>query len=219
MRKYLVKYKDKFGEEKTKISSDGSTMYLIIRGIKFEGEDFDCLEGKIDDDKFEYIKYADGSGDLTNFRMKIIFPVKISHKTKIKTENVTFEIEVGKTNDIAKLSPNSIELDASFGFFNSTKKWGVNSMWEMKKMLPKDTRLITCLTCSKSAYTPGEGKSFGGLICFKKMQKDFNNASNNHELINIIGKGWAEDTIINVQETFDCYEHQYYIKNNGGYKS
>jgi len=40
MRKYLVKYKDKFGEEKTEISSDGATMSLILRGIKFEGDDF-----------------------------------------------------------------------------------------------------------------------------------------------------------------------------------
>lgn len=214
MRKYVVKYKDKFGEEKTEICSDGSTISLTLRGIKFEGDDFDLLEGKVDDDKFEYIKYADGSGDLTNFRMKIIFPIKIFHQTKIITENMAFEIEIGKTNNINKLSPNSVELNTPFGFFSSKKTVGLfwNSMIEIQNMLPKNTQIKTCFSCTNSDYHPLGGGMFGALLCFKNLQKDFNNASNNLELTNLIDKGWEEGTIFNVQETFDCSEHRFYTK-------
>lgn len=222
MRKYKVKYIDKFGEEETVISSDGSTMYLTLRGIDFEGDDFEMLEGKIDEDKFEYIKYHADLGDLINFRMIVVFPIQIYRADKIIIEHIKFEFEVGSTTKIEGLSPivNTVELDASFGEFTSQKQvgWFENSIIEIQNMLPKATQIKTCVSCKYSSYHPIGCGMFGGLHCFKNLKEEASKVSNKDDLMNLWDKGNEEKTSFNVQEVFDCGEHQFETEDDWTYK-
>ena len=223
MRKYKVKYKDKFGEEETEISSDGSTMYITLRSIQFEGTDFEAFEGEVDKRKFDYEMYQDGTGELTNFRMEVVFPIKIYHTKKIVNEKIKFEIEVGKELEIDGLESivNSIELNTSFGNFKSTKKieWFEDAIIEIQNMLPKKTQIKTCLSCKYSNYHPVGNGMFGTLYCFKKIKNKINTFNNKYDLMNIWTKeAIGNEEIFNVQEIFDCSEHQFITKNDWTYK-
>ncbi len=223
MRKYKVIYRDKFGEEETEISSDGSIMYVTLRGIKFEGSDFEGFEGEVDKNKFDYEMYQNGSGDLTNFIMEVIFPIKIEHENKIVTKKMKFNIEVGKEHEIEGLESivNAIELNTAFGKFKSTKKveWFEDAIIEIQNMLPEKTQIKTCLSCKYSNYHPVGNGMFGSLYCFKKIKKQLNIIIDKHDLMRLwTNEAVEKGEIFNVQEIFDCSEHQFIAKNDWTYK-
>lgn len=223
MRKYPIKFVDKFGEEESEISSDGSDMHLTLRGIKFEGSDFEGLSGAVDATKFDYEIFQDGSGDLTNFRMEVTFPIKIDHDSKIHTEQFTVNIEVGKELEIDGLDSivHTAELDTPFGKFNSTKKmeWFEGAVIEIQNMLPEKTQIKTCLSCKYSNYHPVGNGMFGSLYCFKKLKNETSAIRDKYDLMNL----WTEEAVKNkdicsVQEIFDCPEHQFITKADWTYK-
>ncbi|WP_299677016.1 DUF6304 family protein [uncultured Tenacibaculum sp.] len=223
MRKYSVIYKDKFGEEETEITSDGSTMFLTLRNIDFEGSDFESLEGKIDTNKFQYEMYQNGLGDLTNFIMEVTIPIKISHEEKIQTEKIRFIVEVGEDLDFNSLNPilYTVELNTSYGKFTSKRKidWFENSIIEIQNLLPNRTQIKTCLSCKYANYHPVGNGMFGSLYCFKKMKKKLKAIKDKHDLMDL----WTEEAvknndIFNVQEVFDCSEHEFITPQDWTYK-
>ncbi|AMV32078.1 hypothetical protein VN12_08140 [Pirellula sp. SH-Sr6A] len=44
MTTYPASYKDKFGEESTTILNDGDSITMMVRGVRFKGNDFDSFE-------------------------------------------------------------------------------------------------------------------------------------------------------------------------------
>lgn len=220
MRKYPINYKDKFGKEKTEITTDGSTMYLTMRGIKFKGVDFESLEGAIETNKFQYEMYQDGSGVLTNFRMEIELSVKLHHKNKTVFSKIKFNIGVGNKLKI-ETPKDTVELETPFGRFKSQKKieYFEGSIIEIQKMLPSNTQLIICLSCKYSNYHPVGNGMFGALYCFKQMKNKVANVNNKHDLMNL----WTEEAVLNnhifnVHEVFDCAEHKFITKHDWTYK-
>jgi hypothetical protein len=157
MRKYPATYQDKRGTETTVINSDGSDMFLTLRGIDFEGSDFEMLSGEIDDSKFDYEKYEDGSGDLTNFKMTVEIPIRLFDKATKKTftEPLTINVEVGETVNIQGLDSviNSLTLATSFGDFTFAKKleWMEDAMIAIQNQLPENIYLKTCLSCKRAS--------------------------------------------------------------------
>jgi len=223
MRQYKIIYKDKFGEEKTEIFSDGSILHVTLRGIKFEGSDFEGFKGEVDKSKFDYEMFQDDFGELTNFIMEVVFPIKIEYENKIITEEIKFTIEVGKELEIKELDSivNKIELNTSFGNFISTKKveWFEDAIIAIQNMLPEKMQIKTCLSCKYSNYHPVGNGMFGSLYCFKKIKKQLRTISNKDDLIRL----WTDEAvenkeIFNVQEIFDCSEHQFITKNDWAYK-
>ncbi len=223
MRKYPIRYIDKFGIEETEIISDGSTMHLILRGIEFKGSNFEALEGNVDKSKFQYEMYQDGSGDLTNFRLEITFPVKIYHENKIVTEKIKFNIEVGEDLEIKGLESivNSVELDSSFGIFKSNKKveWFEDAIIEIQNMLPDKVQIKTCLSCKYSNYHPIGNGMYGSLYCFNKIKSKLSAINDKFDLMDLWTNEAVENKeIFNVQETFDCPNHQFITKHDWTYK-
>jgi len=223
MRQYKIIYKDKFGEEETEIFSDGSIMYVTLRGIKFEGSDFESFKGEVDKSKFDYEMFQDDFRELTNFIMEVIFPIKIEDKNKIITEEIKFTIEVGKELEIKGLDSivNKIELNTSFRNFISTKKveWFEDAIIEIQNMLPKKMQIKTCLSCKYSNYHPVGNGMFGSLYCFKKIKKELSTIRDKYDLMSLMTNEAVEnEEIFNVQEIFDCSEHQFITKNDWTYK-
>ena len=223
MRKYPVLYIDKFGKEETEISSDGSSMGLTLRGIQFKGIDFEGLEGEVDENKFQYQFYEKGLAELTNFRIEVLFPIKINYKNKIISEKIKFTIEVGEGVEIEGLNSvvNTVELDTFFGNFKTNKKveWFEDAIIEIQNLLPKNTEIITCLSCKYSNYHPVGNGMFGSLYCFKKIKNKVKTFSNKHDLMNVwTKKAINKNEIFNVQELFDCADHKFISKEDWTYK-
>jgi hypothetical protein len=43
---YPARYKDRNGSETTAILNDGALLTMVVRGVRFEGNDFDSFEPK-----------------------------------------------------------------------------------------------------------------------------------------------------------------------------
>ncbi|NOQ75240.1 MAG: hypothetical protein GQ574_24725 [Crocinitomix sp.] len=226
MRKYEVIYQDKRSTETTSLKSNGSNMHLTLRGIDFEGLDFEMLTGEIDETKFDYEKFEDGSGALTNFKITIKMPLSlfdISEK-KTFTETLTIHIVVGETITIKGLDSaiNSLTLSTSFGDFTFTKEleWMEDVLIGIQKQLPDNIYLKTCLSCKYSNYSPYGNGMFGSIYCFKHLKDDLKELNGKHDLLDLwTAERVAEGKIFSVQETFDCSEHQIPSKADWYYKS
>ena len=59
---------------------------------------------------------------------------------------------------------------------------------------------------------------FGGLNCFRDLKDEINKISNKGDLMNLWDKGYKEKTTFNVQEIFDCPEHEFETKSDWRYK-
>ena len=220
MRVYPVTYTDRFAEEKACIFSDGSILYFTIRDTQFEGSDFEMLTSEeVDHSKFDFEEFADGSGDLTNFRMKITFPILITHNDTETRELLTCHIDVGDDSYLPAIT-NTLELNTSFGKFTSNQKieWFEDSILEIQKQLPKNTHIKNCLSCKHSHYHPVGNGMFGSLHCFKKIAPT--PITSKDDLFDI----WTEEAvennrIFNVQETFDCENHQFITPDDWVYKN
>ncbi|WP_108870053.1 DUF6304 family protein [Aquimarina aquimarini] len=227
MREYLATYQDKRGAETIYIKSDGSDMFFTLRGIDFEGHDFEILTAtEIDETKFDYELFADGSGDLTNFRLTIQIPILLFNAVTKNTftETLIAYIEVGETTTIEEVDSeiNSLLITTSFGEFGVKNKleWMEDALIALQKQLPENIYLKTCLSCKYSNYSPYGNGMFGNIYCFKNFKKELKRVNDKHDLLDIWTKeAMDEGNIFSVQETFDCPEH--HIPNNGDwyYKS
>lgn len=215
MRKYSVKYKDKYGEIKTEIDTDGNTMNLTLRGIEFKGVDFEGLEGKIDESKFEYVIYENGIGDLTNFELTVAIPINIIWNGKEVIGNITAFVSTGNENSIVRL-----KLKTEFGIFEDEKEYGYfeDALLGIQKKLPKNTKIKTCLSCKYSNYHPVGNGMFGGLNCFRNLKKDVEKICDKSDLMNLWDKGVENNSTFNVQEVFVCNEHKFVTQNDWVYK-
>lgn len=227
MRKYLAKYEDKRGVETTYIKSDGSDMFLTLRGIDFEGSDFDQLTAeKVDKKKFDFELFTDGSGDLTNFKITVTIPVLFynSQSEETFTENLIAHIEVGETTTIKELDSeiNSLNLTSSFGVFKVKKKleWMEDALVALQNKLPEHIYLKTCLSCKYSNYSPYGNGMFGSIYCFKNIKEQLVTLHDKSDLLDI----WTAEAVnkgamFSVQETFECNEHQLLSEDDWVYKS
>ncbi|SHJ98332.1 DUF6304 family protein [Pseudozobellia thermophila] len=217
MRTYPVTYKDRFGEESTTILSDGSTMCLTLRAIEFKGIDFEMLSGKMDHTQFEYEKYQDGTGYLTNFEMDVQFPIKINSGTIADSGEITAHIRTGREKETLV----SLELTTAFGKFLNSKKheWFEDALIEIQQLLPQKCRIKSCLSCRYSNYHPIGNGMFGGLHCFRNLKCEARHVSNKGELMLLWQKGEEENKIFNVQEIYDCPEHAFLTQKDWAYKS
>lgn len=222
MRKYKTTYQDKNGTESFYIESDGSDMFFTLRGIDFEGHDFEMLGGAVDHDKFDYDLYEDGSGDLTNFNISLEIPILLfdSNSNSTFTETLIAHVEVGKSP--TENLKHGLQLSTSFGNFEYTKKitWMEDDLIALQKELPENIYLKTCLSCKYSNYSPFGNGMFGSIYCFKNLKSKLPHLRDKSDLFNI----WTREAmdkgdIFSVQETFDCSEHQLPTEDDWVYKN
>lgn len=226
MREYVATYKDKRGTEMIRIKSDGSDMFFTLREIDFEGSDFEMLTAsEIDNTKFDYEMFEDGSGDITNFKITITIPIQLYNveNDEVFIENLTVYIEVGETITIkgADSEIDCLTLKTPFGAYIVKKKleWMEDALIVLQNQLPENIYLKTCLSCKYSNYSPYGNGMYGNIYCFKKLKDELKKIKDKHGLLHLwtpeaVGKG----DVFSVQETFDCLEHQIPTKEDWYYK-
>lgn len=227
MRGYKATYKDKRGSENVIIKSDGSLLYTSIRGIELYGADFDQLTAEvIDNNKFDYEMFTNGSGDITNFSLTITFPIQFynSLTNQTFTENLIANIVVGKATTIEGLNHeiSSLTLNTSSGIYTINKKleWMEDALLLLQKQLPVNFYLKTCLSCKYSNYSPFGNSMFGSLYCFKNIREQLTSLNDKTDLLNIWTKeAMDKEDIVEVQETFYCTAHQLPTEDDWCYKS
>lgn len=226
MQTYPAIFTDRFGTEQTEILSDGSCMYLTLRGIDFEGSDFEALSGIIDDSKFDYVKYEDGSGDITHFALTVTLPLVLFDKLtqSTSTEKLKVYVVVGKLTTIDGLDSEitSLSLSTSFGNFSFDKKleWMEDALIGLQNKLPDHIYLKNCLSCKFSNYHPVGNGMFGAMCCFKNYKAEVELLTSKYDLMDLWTAERIQDkSLFFVQETFVCPDHQFLSENDYFYKS
>lgn len=226
MRIYQGTYQDKRGVETIAIKSDGSTMYLSLREIDFEGYDFEMMTGEIDATKFDYDIRRDGSGGITNFQLTITIPIQLYDNKTDKTfiEPLTTYVEVGETTTIDGLDSEltGLILNTSFGEFKVEKnlEWMEDALIAIQEQLPSNIYLKTCISCKYANYSPFGNGMFGSIYCFKNLKSILKKLNDKTDLLDIWTKEAMDNgNIFSVQETFDCPEHQLPTEDDWYYKN
>jgi len=218
---YKAIYTDKFGEENVDISSDGSIMYIPLRGVIFEGTDFEWLSGEIDESKFQYECY-EGGADLTNFKITVTFPIKIEHQQKITTEQITFTYTTGDQTGIKgqALNSDTVVLNTYFGKFTLNQKVEhfEDSLLKIHVKLPKGTDIKACVSCKYSTYHPLGGADFGDLTCLKNAKELLPEIHDKNSLMSVYDEAYGGGKAFKVQEVFLCPEHEYETLDDWRYK-
>ncbi|NQY31367.1 MAG: hypothetical protein HRT69_18115, partial [Flavobacteriaceae bacterium] len=212
--------------ESIHIKSDGSTMYLTLRGIDFEGHDFEALTGEIDDTKFEYEIFKGYTlKHLSNFKLTVTIPILLynSLSNQTLTENLTVAIEVGETVKIMGLDSEitNLKLSSCFGEFVVEKKleWMEDALIALQNKLPENIYLKTCLSCKYSNYSPFGNGMFGSIYCFKNIKEAFKKVNSKFDLLDLwTAEAVEKGDVFSVQETFTCAEHQLPTVNDWYYK-
>ncbi|WP_338793975.1 DUF6304 family protein [Bernardetia sp. MNP-M8] len=222
---YPIIYKDKFGEEKAKITTFGTTLHIKLRDTRFEGQCFETLEisefDNQENDKFEWEKCQDSSKILTNFEIKVKFQIQLAIEHNQQMEEMIAQISTGNEKGTNVF----LELKTDFGDFKNTKNYDSfeDALLEMQSVLPKNIKIKTCVSCKFSNYHPIGNGMFGGLYCFKKLAHQVDKIVDKRSLLHCFDKEFAKDEekqkIFNVQETFDCLDHRFPKKSNWTYKN
>jgi Cysteine-rich CPCC len=81
-----------------------------------------------------------------------------------------------------------------------------NMLIALKRTLPENYNMETCLFCRFSSYNPVGNDNFGALDCFKNCKKEFEKISEKHALFALYEKKKA--VIFKVEETHYCADFQ-----------
>jgi len=220
MKEFSTLYTDKFGTEQTDFQSNGSELRIKLRGIDFKGDCFESLEGEIDERKFEYVKFGEEDskfGDLTNCRFYIEIPIKLIKKEEEITKLLQADIQIDQSKNYGinltiNSNPNPISNSKRFGYFE-------DALVEIQEQLPKDEKIKSCLSCKFSHYSPFGNGMFGDLYCFKKIKEKTSEIKDKISLFAVWELAHKEDKLFNVQETFDCDEHQFIESDDWNYSN
>lgn len=216
MRIYQTTYKDKRGVEASEIHSNGSEMKISLRGIDFQGDCFETLEGIIDKTKFDYIEYKNhDKGDLSNCTFEVTIPIQLVDNEQTIQGIIYAQINIG----IIEPCGIYLKLETKSHVTSNTKHFGYfeNALIDLQRQLPLNIKIKSCLSCKYAHYHPVGNGMFGGLHCFKHIKSVAQTIQSKHRLMNIWEKANKEKAIFNVQETYDCSEHEFITNKDWNY--
>jgi hypothetical protein len=91
-----ARYKDRFGEEATTILNNGETLTMVVRGVRFRGNDFDGFEPKDVSDPAQLSSFTFLHGSLCFCVIEADIPVPVVTPNGIIYGLLTFELELGE---------------------------------------------------------------------------------------------------------------------------
>ena len=94
---YAARYKDRNGEELTSIHNDGNTFEMTVRGVEFEGSDFDGFEakGSLDTARLSSFTFS-FHGQLCDCVIQAAIPVQVITPYGIVDSVLDMDLELGK---------------------------------------------------------------------------------------------------------------------------
>jgi hypothetical protein len=202
-------YSDSRGNESIVIQNDGKTLRTRIRGVDFEGNDFDSL-GALSEASDFVLQH----GDLCDCTIAVDFPARLIAPEGVRTGLIHAEIILGAPDDRGGIKSELIQLTMNEPEFSASTTgksgWFEDELLSIAAQLPKGFALQACITCGLSDYSPYGHGSFGCLACFKNAKEDYRLVSSKAGIFAI----WNRMTEY-VQETHYCSEYENRPKGRG----
>ena len=202
-------YSDVHGTEAILIENDGRTLRTQIRGVWFEGTDFDGLTAQSDTNAFTLL-----SGDVCDCTIKVDLPVRLHAPAGWRSAIIHAEIILGPPgprgsieSEIIKVAMHETEFDITTP---GRSGWFEDELLILSAQLPPGFRLEACITCGLSDYSPYGHGCFGCLACFRDAKEDYRRVNSKQGIFAI----WDRLTGY-VQETYYCDQYEIRPKGRG----
>lgn len=219
MKKYKAIYRDKHGTEISEFQSNGSELKIELRGIEFSGNCFEELEGKIDENKFDYVEYegVKDRGDLTDCKFNLEIPLSVVRGEKEINKILQTEVQLGESENYGI----TIKIESEKEFISTSRSFGYfeDAIIDIQNQLPNEERLKCCLSCKFSHYNPYGNGMFGYLFCFKKIKEKTNQVEDKDSLFDLWKTADKENKIFCVQEVHVCEEHEFITNKDWNYSN
>jgi len=204
---YPAKYQDDSGEEITTIENDGKNLTTLIRGIRFEGRDFDGLEPQETPEIVQKAMFTLNSGELCNCILEFEMPISIMMINEIVSGTLQAHLKLGKPHTNGGIDKERLQLRLIWADLTVSSQgntgWFDDGLSELQSAMPQGYLLRCCHTCAFSKYSPLGYGLFGGLACFRYNKQGVLAVKNKGDLFKI----WNSMTEY-VQETYLCSEFQ-----------
>jgi hypothetical protein len=206
-----TKFIDNIGEIETEILFDGDDLKIKLNGLEFTSRFIDdfVLSNKqqTENSRFQFNVH----GELTNYRLIIQLPIRLSIDSKISEQILECELKINKTKDnynqtigkcFLKIQDKIID-SGEFDLFET-------GLDKLINQLPNNIKLICCYSCLYSDYSVYGQGFWGTMICFKNIKSDYLKVKDKDEYMEIMDN---HDDI--VAETHYCNDFKLRIKNTG----
>ncbi|QEL17834.1 DUF6304 family protein [Limnoglobus roseus] len=211
---YPARYTDRFGTETTAITNDTETLAMVVRGVRFHGNDFDGFEPLGVTDPAQLATFTLLHGSLCFCTLEADIPIPVVTPTGTVDGLLTFELVLGEPLPTGQMDRERLALRLTFGgqthASDGTSGWFEDEMLDVQRKLPPGTFLKACINCAFSDYSPCGHGLFGGLACFRDNKTGYRAVTGKDALFVV----W--DTMNEfVQETHLCSEFERRVPGTG----
>lgn len=219
MYTFPVTFEDARGSEAATVTYDDGWLTVTLRGVRFEGHDFDALEGPIVEGRFDYVASAaePGVGDLTDFVLTAELPIRVRQGGKPSLMTLTAVIEVGHrerrfaTRLSLGLPTGPVGSDGAAAGF----EFGLVAI---QRQLAPGCVLECCLSCRHAHYNPFGNADFGALTCFRAVKERTREIRDKTTLLTI-WEATPGGHLFNVSENYHCREHEFVTRDDWNYSA
>lgn len=201
---YPTVYRDAHGEEETVIENDGQTLRMVVRGVEFEGNDFDSFT-PVNQELGS--QFAFRNGDLCGYSINCDIPVIAAGSGQEKVVALHVLLDLGEPTAEGRIDKEDLilTLEVEREALKSSGKSGgffELEMLDIQRLLPARTYMKCCFNCAFSGYSPG-GNGMWLMFCHRNHKEEYLKANDKSEWFRLIDLAAGR-----VQETYLCPEFQ-----------
>lgn len=204
---YRARYKDRFGEEATTILNDGEALTMVVRGVRFRGNDFDRFHPQDVPDPAQLSSFTFLHGSLCYCTIEADIPVSVVTPAGTVDGLLTFELDLGEPLPTGQMDPERLKLRLAVNGQNYSSEgktgWFEGEMLDLQGKLPPGTFMKACINCAFSDYSPYGHGLFGNLICFRANKAGY--------LALPSGEDFCKDAYFDVMDTVSEMVQETYL--------
>ena len=168
---YPARYRDRSGAEQTTILNDGEALSMVLRGVPFQGNDFDSFKPQDVADSAQLATFTFLHGSLCFCVIEADITLPVVTPTGTVDGLLTFELELGEPLPTGQMDRErlTLRLNVNGRTYASDGKsgWFEDEMLDVQRKLPPGTFMKACINCAFSDYSPYGHGLFGNMICFR----------------------------------------------------
>lgn len=204
---YPANYRDALGEEQTVIENDGRMLRMVVRGVEFEGSDFDGFEPIKIGPSLQCPQFVLNHNELCACTIICDIPVPVVRQGEVGIGRLHVQLELGMPAERGHISHELLRLELITGeetFISRRKSSGFFELelLDIQRLMPVTTYMKCCFNCTFAGYSPS-GNGMWRMYCHRNHKEEYPRARGKAEWFRLNGEA-AEI----VQETYLCPEFE-----------
>ncbi len=202
--RYSATYEDGRGASATEIVNDGENLHFTVRGVTFEGTDWDGPEAT-EPTRARAEGFIFSGDDLCGFRLNFAMPIALDSHDAAQAE-LEVALDIGPPREDGRgITHETVQLTLRRGAHSLTSSgksgWFEDELVELLAQLAEldGSRMRACIDCAYSDYSPYGHGLFGSMACFRDCKDDYLAVNGKHDLFAL----WDRRARY-VQETYCC---------------